>query len=208
MTAAELIAFESRIRAAWEAGELPFLVHLCGGNEGQLIDIFKRIKPGDWILCGHRCHYHYLLAGGSADKLQDSIRRGRSMFVYDRKLNFLVSAILGGLPGVAAGLAWALREARSPGKVWCFIGDGGEDNGHFAEAVMFVEGLKLPCQFVIEDNDRSVDTTVAQRSGGYRHQWPACVMRYHYKPTYPHAGSGCAHHIVFQPVKPDPFPGL
>jgi hypothetical protein len=28
--------------------------------------------------------------------------------------------------------------------------------------------------------------------------WPECVRRYHYKPVYPHAGSGCKFHIKFK----------
>lgn len=83
--------------------------------------------------------------------------------------------------------------------VWCFIGDGGEEEGHFYEAAMFVEANDLPCTFIIEDNDRSVDTSRAHRRGnakGLEHLFK-CVRRYHYTPTYPHAGSGCAFKIEF-----------
>ena len=45
----QLIAFEADIKAIWEAGELPCLTHLCGGNEEQLIEIFKGMRAGDWV---------------------------------------------------------------------------------------------------------------------------------------------------------------
>ena len=33
-----------------DAGRLPFALHLAGGNEEQLIDIFSNIKEGDYVL--------------------------------------------------------------------------------------------------------------------------------------------------------------
>ncbi len=191
-TAAELIAFEQRIKSAFAAGDLPFLVHLSGGNEGQLISIFNDVREGDWIFSGHRSHYHYLLAGGSPDRLEQLIREGRSMFVFDRKLNFVTSAILAGLCCPAAGVALALKQSGSTARVWCFLGDGAEDNGHFCEAVRYATGHDLPVTFVIEDNDRQVDTSYAARWGmEARFDWQSPkVRRYHYTPTFPHGGCG------------------
>lgn len=198
MTAQQLIAFESRVQAHWEAGDIPYLTHLCGGNEEQLIAIFRRVRPGDYIFVSHRAHYHYLLAGGTEQELMDKILRGKSMFLYSKKLNFIASAIVAGNCAIAAGVALALKREWGP-KVWCFVGDGAEDQGHFYEAVMFVHGHDLPCTFIIEDNDLSVETTKAQRRGSaVKFAWPSCVERYYYDPIYPHAGSGCKHHIVFK----------
>ncbi len=200
MTAQSLIEFESGIRELWERGQLPSLVHLCGGNEQQLIDIFSEIKEGDWIFSTHRTHYHALLAGIEPELLIQRIKEGDSMFVYSRKHNFLCSAVLAGCCGIAAGVAWYLKnEVWSSNRVWCFIGDGGEEEGHFYEAAMFVEANDLPCTFIIEDNNRSVDTPREARRGaakGLEHLFK-CVRRYHYTPTYPHAGSGCSFKIEF-----------
>jgi TPP-dependent pyruvate/acetoin dehydrogenase alpha subunit len=200
-TAEELIAFEQRIKAAFAAGDLPFLVHLSGGNEAQLIDIFRDVQPGDWIFSGHRSHYHYLLAGGSPDRLEQLIRDGRSMFVFDSDLNFVTSAILAGLCCPAAGVALALKQSGSTARVWCFLGDGAEDNGHFAEAVRYATGHDLPVTFVIEDNDRQVDTGYAARWGtAERFNWGPKVRRYHYTPTFPHGGAGLpAGSVKFNP---------
>jgi TPP-dependent pyruvate/acetoin dehydrogenase alpha subunit len=74
------------------------------------------------------------------------------MFVFDRERNFYVSAIIGGTLAIAVGIAWALKRKGSDQKVWCFLGDGTEDTGHFAEAVRYVDGFELPCTFVIEDD--------------------------------------------------------
>ena len=199
MTAHDLINFELRIRRLFAQGKLPYLIHLCGGNETQLIEIFREIDRQDWVFSTHRSHYHYLLHGGEPDALEQMIREGRSMFVFDRRRNFYSSSVLAGTCGIAAGVAHALQEAGSPRKVWCFLGDGAEDEGHFYEAVNYVDGKNLPCTFIIEDNDRSVDTTKAQRGRG-RIGWPPCVRRYLYQPEYPLGGAGLKELITFDPT--------
>jgi hypothetical protein len=188
-TPTELIAFEDRIGELYFENKLPFLFHLSGGNEQQLIDIFKDVKEGDYVISNHRCHYHALLHGIPPDELEAKILDGRSMFIYDRKRNFFCSAIIGGTPAIAAGIAWALKEKGSPNKVWCFVGDGTEDNGHLFEAARYVEGFDLPCTFVIEANNRSVSTSNEERWGKAAHiNWPfKCVHKYSYVITHLHA---------------------
>lgn len=188
MTKQELIDFESKIADLYRSGELPFLFHLSGGNEDQLIEIFKEIKEGDYVLSTHRNHYHALLHGIPPDELEDKIKNGRSMFVFDRKRNFFTSAIIGGTPAIAAGIALALKKKGSSQKVWCFVGDGIEDTGHLWEAARYVDGHDLPCTFVIEDNNRSVETSKEERWGRATDPiWQRCVRKYKYEITYPHA---------------------
>lgn len=188
-TVDELIAFENHIGDLYLDNKLPFLFHLSGGNESQLIEIFKNVKPGDYVISNHRSHYHALLHGIPPETVEDRILNGRSMFIYDRQRNFFCSAIIGGTPAIAAGIAWALKRKGSSQRVWCFIGDGTEDNGHTFEAVRYVDGWDLPCTFVIENNDRSVEATNAERWGkASDHAWSSPnVIKYHYDITYPHA---------------------
>lgn len=207
-TAKQLIEFENRIKTAFEAGELPFLLHLSGGNELELTSLFETIQPGDWIFSTHRNHYHYLLAGGDETRLENLIRAGRSMFVFERSLNFFSSSIVAGTACIAAGVAQSIKMSGGTNHVYCFLGDGGEDEGHFYEAVRWVTANALPCQFIIEDNNRSVTSTKAQRRGpeDQDFKWPACVSRYSYVPTYPHAGTGCKQHVKFLSPNPPIWP--
>ena len=201
-TKKQLIDFEKSVASHWEAGDLPYLIHLSGGNEDYLIELFEDIKDGDYIFSTHRNHHHALLAGIPPNQLMARILRGDSMFVFDRSRNFYTSSILGGTCGIAAGVAYALKEEGSENWVWCFLGDGAEEQGHFYEAVMFVEGQDLPCMFIIEDNDRSVDSTIEERMPTkFRMEWPSCVIRDKYKPTYPHAGNGTKKRITFKDIK-------
>jgi pyruvate dehydrogenase E1 component alpha subunit len=196
-----LIDCEKEIAEIWNSGVAPFLIHLSGGNEAELIKIFKEINPEDFIFSTHRSHYHYLLAGGSFEELKDLVMKNKSMFIFSKKMNFFTSSIVAGTPAIAAGVALSMKLNGDGRKVWCFVGDAAEDEGHFYEAVRFVDGHDLPCTFIIEDNDRSVNTSKAERRGHCGMWWPDCVRRYGYKPVYPHAGSGTTKKIVFKDVK-------
>jgi Dehydrogenase E1 component/Transketolase, pyrimidine binding domain len=187
-TKEELIAFEDHIGDLYLDNKLPFLFHLSGGNEDELIEIFDQIQDGDYVISNHRNHYHALLHGVPPEVVEDRILNGRSMFIYDKERNFFVSAIIGGTPAIAAGIAWALKRKGSDKKVWCFIGDGTEDNGHLFEAVRYVDGWDLPCTFVIESNDRSCEASNSDRWGAKGHiKWDSpSVIKYQYQCTYPH----------------------
>jgi len=188
-TKQELIDFETHIGELYLDNKLPFLFHLSGGNEDQLINIFEDIAEDDYVLSNHRSHYHALLHGISPETVEDRILNGRSMFIYDRNRNFFCSAIIGGTPAIAVGIAWALKRKGSKQKVWCFVGDGTEDNGHLFEAIRYVDGWDLPCKFVIENNNRSVESSNQERWGtqaDYKWDSPS-VIKYHYDITYPHA---------------------
>jgi deoxyxylulose-5-phosphate synthase len=174
-----------------DAGHLPFPVHLPGGNEEQLIELFSNINERDYVLSTHRNWYHALLHGLPPKEIEEKILTARSMFMFDRKRNFFVSAIIGGTVAIAVGIAWALKRKRSVQRVWCFLGDGTEDSGHFAEAVRYVDGFNLPCTFVIEDDGMAVEASKEVRWGTSKDiDWPSCVIRYHYKKSRPHIRTG------------------
>jgi len=203
-TKERLIDFENDVIAVFEQGKAKCPIHLCGGNEDRLIAIFKHIDKKDYVFSTHRSHYHYLLKGGNEMSLIDEIKglpsgickgKGRSMNVYAPNINFYTSAIVGGNTAIAVGVAIALKKKRSKQQVWCFIGDGAEDGGHFVEAARFGWARKLPLTFIIEDNNRSTDSSKKDRW----HNHPPInfpnVIRYHYKRKYPHVGIG--KHVTF-----------
>lgn len=190
MTKEELIEFENEIADLFHAGKLPFPIHYSGGNEDQLIEIFKNIKKEDWVFSTWRSHYHYLLKGGDRQVLREKIMRGNSMHVMDKELNFVASSIVGGCCSIATGVAASIKRNGASNKVYCFIGDAAEETGAFYEAVRYVSGHNLPCVFIIEDNNLSVDTPKEERYGDNGISWPDCVQRYHYVRKYPHVQTG------------------
>lgn len=214
----ELIDFELKVKALWEEGKIKAPVHFCGGNEDQLIEIFKEVNRADYVFSGHRNHYHCLLHGVPGDALLREILgdpgatcggRGRSMGFIDSSHRVYCSAIVGGCVNIAVGTAWALArqlkqdplgvdEHAARRHVWCFVGDGAVDGGHFWEALQYAQGWDLPITFVVEDNDRATCTSWVARSGPKAFMGKCIaygpgmykVRYYYYKPTYPHVGSG------------------
>jgi len=193
MTKKELIAFEQRIADAFKNGLINCPIHLSGGNENQLIKIFKNIKPEDYVLSTHRSHYHYLLKGGSPHKLESEIvgyydgccgGQGRSMHIIDPSINFYSSAIIGGTCAIACGLGLAGK------KVWVFVGDGAEDSGYFFEAARYCYSKELPVLFIVEHNDLAVETTTEERWGNYHPVTLPNIIHYYYARTWPHVGIG------------------
>jgi TPP-dependent pyruvate/acetoin dehydrogenase alpha subunit len=199
-----LIAFEDRVQQLWRAGELPSLLHLSGGNEQQLIEIFDEAEEGDWFFFSHRNHYHSILAGIPEAQVIDEIKADRSMFRFSRKHRVFSSAILAGNCGIAVGVAMALKASGSKNNVWCFLGDGASESGHFFEAVTYASGHDLPVWFILENNGMQVDTPTELRRGMTRHPLSAepCIREYKYTPRYPHASDGIPDKITFQRLHP------
>ena len=185
LTAPELIAFEANIAREFEAGNIRAPIHLVGGNEEELIKIFSKVNPQDWICSTWRSHYHALLKGIPSAEVKRQIMAGCSMFISSIAHKFLSSAIMGGMLPIACGLA-------SKGDtVWCFVGDMAASIGAFHDAVKFANGYKLAVYFVIEDNGLSTNTPTEEAWGhGIFNESRKNVSGYRYERTWPHTGCG------------------
>ncbi len=197
MTRDDLIAFEAEVAEAFKAKRIKGPIHLSGGNEDQLIEIFKSIGRSDWVFSTYRNHYHALLHGIPRDWLMDEILSGRSMNISNQKHRFYTSAIVGGCLPIAVGVAAAIKRQVSgddwgPRRVWCFVGDMAAMTGAYHEATTYAVAHELPIRFIIEDNGMSCDTPTLD-------VWNDSVFaglgeRYDYTRSYPHSGIG---HYVF-----------
>lgn len=186
LTADELRGFEAGIAAEFEAGRIPAPVHLSGGNEEELIRIFQRIHPQDWVFSTWRSHYHALLHGIPREKLRAMILAGHSMNVMSVEHRFFTSAIVGGILPIAVGVACALKRRDSPCKVWCFVGDMAASAGIAQESLRYAGGHALPITFIIEDNGLSCDTPTGETWGDHI----AAPEIYGYRRCYPHMNTG------------------
>lgn len=199
----ELQAFSIEIAELFKNGKINCPVHLGGENESQLSEVFKDIKPEDWILGTWRSHYQWLLSGRDMDELRKQIIEGHSMHVYDK--NFFTSAIVGGIAPIAVGLGQAIKLKNGFNKVWCFLGDMGASCGISVESIVYSLGHDLPITFVIEDNNLSVRTITREAWGSkytildYLKTLPN-VYYYTYVRKYNHAGpyaSGDSRKVLF-----------
>ena len=191
MTSADLIAFEEDIAAEFNAGRIRAPVHLYDGNEEIMIEIFKHVKPGDWVCCTWRSHYQCLLKGVPPEDLKAAIMDGRSISLCFPEHRVFSSAIAGGNLPIAVGLGMAVKRAGGAETVWAFVGDMMAHGGIFHECFQYVTNWGLPVRFICEDNRLSVctDTRAVWNSNGP----PALRLNdlvYEYKSKWPHAGAG------------------
>lgn len=187
MTKDELIEFEKEVERQFIAGNIKGPIHLSGGNEDQLIEIFKDVKPDDWVFSTWRNHFHALLHGVPKDELMAEIMAGRNMNFSSKKHKFFTSAIVGGILPIATGVAYALKATGQKNKVWCFVGDMAATTGIYHESLKYAEGHNLPITFVIEANEMSANTPTEKVWG--KENFSMKEEFYWYKRIYPHAGA-------------------
>jgi pyruvate dehydrogenase E1 component alpha subunit len=188
ITKEELIKFEKELSELFLQKKIRVPIHLSGGNEEQLIRIFKYVKKDDWVLSTHRNHYHALLKGYDKEKLKQLILSGESMHIYSKEHKFLTSAIVGGILPIAIGLAMAIRRRNGKETIWVFVGDMGSEMGIFHECTKYADRNDLPIRFVIEDNGLSTDTPTEIAWGTKKGNLKK--LRYEYKRKWPHVGCG------------------
>src|SRR6266581_2248129 len=96
MTAQELIDFETEIANTFNAGKIRAPIHLYYGNEEKMIELFRDVKPEDWVFCSWRSHYQCLLKGVPREEVKDEIMAGRSISLCFPEHRIFSSAIVGG----------------------------------------------------------------------------------------------------------------
>ena len=211
MTKQDLIDFETECAAAFNAGRIRAPVHLSGGNEDQLIELFGRIKPTDYVFSTWRSHYHALLHGISREQLMAKVLAGESITISVPERRFYSSAICGGCLPIALGVAWANHRSaleftrgvqydeRLVPHVWCFVGDMAAEMGCFHEAEKYAVNHDLPVTFVVEDNGKCVNADTAELWGNKgRWSYKSCepyqatrhIVTYRYQLSWPHMGTG------------------
>jgi TPP-dependent pyruvate/acetoin dehydrogenase alpha subunit len=186
----DLIAFEDDIISHWENGEIRGPIHLSNGNEEQLIEVFKKISPTDWVFSTWRSHYHALLHGVSPHDLKGKILDGKSITIVDKDSKFYASAIVTGTLPIALGVAKSIKYNGGDDKVWVFLGDMAFESGIFYEVHKYARNYDLPLYFVVEDNGVSTNTPTLDTWNGIQRELPKDVIYYKYESKYPHYGTG------------------
>ncbi len=195
MTSAELIAFEEDIAKEFNAAKIRAPIHLYYGNEEAIIEVFRYIRPQDWVLCSWRSHYQCLLKGVPAEQLKAEIMAGHSISLCFPEYRIFSSAIVGGVVPIAVGIALGIKRSGEDARVFCFMGEMTAETGIVHESVKYCRNHRLPVTWVIEDNGKSVCTDTKKTWGIESHWWekePGAddVIFYKYESKYPHAGAG------------------
>ncbi len=165
--------FEERLLDQFREKQLTGTTHTYLGQEATAVAALSMLRLGDVVCSQHRSHGYFLAAGGNARDLYLEIVGddngvcngvGGSQHLY--MPNFLSNGILGGTPGLAAGVAFAEKLKNSGNIVVSFIGDGTLGEGLTYETFNLSSLWRLPVLFVIENNRYAQTTSIENSLAG------------------------------------------
>lgn len=191
-TVESLLAFSARVKAAFLEKRIRSPVHLCSSTQAQpLIDIFRDIRPQDYVFGTWRNCFHALLKGIPEEEVFQQILDGRSMFVMSAEHRFLSGSIVGGMLPIAAGVAAGVKRKGEDARVWVFVGDMAATGGLFHEFRKYAAGHGLPVWIVVENNGMSTDTPTSEAWGTESFSgYTEVEIKYDYDRTTAHCGVG------------------
>lgn len=155
-------AFEERVFAEFERGNIPGFVHLYNGQEASAVGACMNLTDEDKIGSTHRGHGHCIAKGVDVRGMMHEIYgrrdgvcggKGGSMHIADLDKGMIgANAIVGGAPPLAVGAALAAKTLGKDSVALSFTGDGGSNQGTVFEAMNLAVVLKLPVIFLFENN--------------------------------------------------------
>lgn len=154
-------------------GKFQIPIHLAFGHEAVAVAIDQCMNSEDSLCLTHR-NVAYNLARSKSLKLllkhyilQQPTKAGANMGSMNLAIAetgiAYTSSILGNNLGVAAGIAMNRVLTRKAGVVFALTGDGAVEEGIFWESLIFGKSHRLPIVIVIENNDFSLSSTIAER---------------------------------------------
>src|SRR3954469_23569440 len=188
-------AFEELVLELAAAGLGHGPAHSSIGQEGGAVGSVLALAPGDEINGSHRGHHQFLakalqhVAPKGFDltaELPEEIHtvllrtlaeicgldrgwshgRGGSMHLQWKEAGAIgTNAIVGGGVPLAAGFAWAGRQAGTDAVSVTYLGDGAANIGSTLESFNLAAAWRLPVCFFVENNQYAVSTTVAEATG-------------------------------------------
>ena len=148
-------------------------VHLAFGHEAIAVAIGSAMTADDQLVLTHRNIAYNLARAGDLAPVREEFL-GKSAGVGGGLLGSMnlanpgrgvayASSILGNNLSVGCGLALAKNVLGAPGNVVALTGDGAMEEGPFYEALVFAKTQGLRVIIVIENNDQSMASTIAER---------------------------------------------
>ena len=166
--------FEERTGQLYGMGLIGGFCHLYIGQEAVVVGVQMALKPGDKIVTSYRDHGHMLACGMEARGVMAELTgratgysrgKGGSMHMFSKKENFYGGhGIVGAQVPIGAGLAFANKYRGTDEVAVAYMGDGASNQGQVFEAFNLAALHKLPCIFVIENNQYGMGTSAARSS--------------------------------------------
>jgi len=143
------------------SGPIPGEMHLSNGQEPCAVGVCAHLTAEDVVTATHRPHHIAVAKGVELDAMVAEIfgkatglsgGHGGHMHLFDARVNFACSGIVGQGLGPAVGAALSRKLQGKSGVAVAFMGEGAANQGAFHESLNLAAVWKLPVVFVIEDN--------------------------------------------------------
>ena len=148
--------------------------HLYIGQEAVLSGMMEAIAPTDKVITAYRDHAHPLVMGSDPKKVMAELYgkatglskgKGGSMHMFDKERNlFGGHGIVGAQIPMGAGIAFADMYRGEKHVTVCFFGDGAARQGALYETFNMAMTWKIPCIFVVENNQYAMGTSIERTS--------------------------------------------
>lgn len=142
-------------------GPIPGEMHLSNGQEPCAVGVCAHLNAEDIVTSTHRPHHVAIAKGVDLKAMAAEIfgkksglsgGRGGHMHIFDARVNFSCSGIIGQSIGPAVGAALSRVLQKKSGVAVAYLGEGAANQGAFHEGLNLAAVWNLPVVFVIEDN--------------------------------------------------------
>ena len=164
--------FEEKAGQLYGMGLIGGFCHLYIAQEAVVVGIQHNCTPEDQVITTYRDHGHMLAAGMDPNGVMAELTgreggyskgKGGSMHMFSREKNFFGGhGIVGANVPLGAGLALANRYRGTDTVALTYFGDGAANQGQVYETFNMAALWKLPCVFVIENNQYAMGTAQAR----------------------------------------------
>ena len=166
--------FEEKAGQLYGMGAIGGFCHLYIGQEAVVVGIEACAKEGDQRVTSYRDHGHMLACGMDPKGVMAELTgreggysggKGGSMHMFSKEKNFYGGhGIVGAQVPIGAGLAFANWYRGNDNVSFAYFGDGAANQGQIYEAMNMASLWKLPCIFVIENNQYAMGTSLKRAS--------------------------------------------
>lgn len=168
--------FEEKAGQLYGMGLIGGFCHLYIGQEAVVTGIQSVQKDGDTVVTTYRDHAHMLACGMDPKGIMAELTgreggysrgKGGSMHMFSEEKKFYGGhGIVGASTSIGTGLAFNHKYREDGGVAISYMGDGAANQGQVAECYNMAALWKLPCLYVIENNQYGMGTSVARSSAG------------------------------------------
>lgn len=165
--------FEEKAGQLYGMGLIGGFCHLYIGQEAVVVGLEAAAEEGDKRITSYRDHGHMLACGMDANGVMAELAgreggyskgKGGSMHMFSKEKNFYGGhGIVAAQVPLGAGLAFADKYKDNGRVSFTYFGDGAANQGQVYETFNMAALWKLPCIFVIENNQYAMGTA-QQRS--------------------------------------------